>query len=247
MPAEAQLPGGAALPIVYHRARAFFAAFSCPLQPLEALLPEHRLKPIQLWPGKGTLVIAVFDYQETSIGPYREVGLGIPCRYRKTTAVPLLPLLGERWLEDVGYWIVTLPVTTRAADEAGRAIWGYPKYVADIDIQASDERVTCVVSDGGRPVIRAQIDRPGPSKPLRLPLRTYSLLGDELLLTETAIDGAGVIKKLRTSASLALDPHPRNEPLHDLPNEFTGPAEVRWFDEYRLKLDRARVRYRVGV
>ena len=78
-------------------------------------MPEHRLKPISLWPGKGPLVVAVFDYQETSIGPYLEVGIGIPCRYRHTTAVPLLPLLGERWLEDVGYWLVTLPVNTAGA------------------------------------------------------------------------------------------------------------------------------------
>ena len=91
---------GLSLPIVYHRARAFFAAFSCPLAQLTALMPEHRLKPISLWPGKGSLVVAVFDSQETSIGPYLEVGIGIPCRYRHTTAVPLLPLLGERWLEE---------------------------------------------------------------------------------------------------------------------------------------------------
>ena len=146
MPPDNEPHGGLSAPIVYHRARAFFATFSCPLAPLAPLLPEHRLKPISLWPGKGLLVVAVFDYQETTIGPYLEVGIGIPCRYRRTTAVPLFPILGERWLEDVGYWILSLPVTTDAAVQAGRAVWGYPKYLADIDIQASEDRFTCVVS-----------------------------------------------------------------------------------------------------
>src|SRR5262249_40096673 len=145
------------------------------------------------------------------------------------------------------YWIVTLPVTTEAADRAGRAIWGYPKYVADIDLQVTDERVTCVVSEGGRAAIRVQIDCPGKSKQIRLPLRTYSLLGDQLHPTEVAIDGAGIIRKFGLSASLALDPHPRNEAFQELLGERAGPLEVRWFDEYRIKLDRARVRYRLGA
>lgn len=247
MPPEAQPQGGVSLPIVCHRARAYFAAFPCPIKALSALVPDPRIKPISLWPGKGTLTIAIFDYQETSIGPYIEVAIGIPCRFRKTTAVPLLPLLGERWLEDVGHWVLSVPVTTEIAERAGRAVWGYPKYVGDIEIQASDTRVTCVVSEGGNAAIRAQIDRPGPSKLLQLPLRTYSIQGGDLLLTEAAIDGVGVSKNFGLSASLALDPHPRNEALRDLPPELVAPVEVRWFDEYRIKFDRARVRYRLGA
>src|SRR5215471_16495745 len=90
------------LPVVYRRATAYFAAFPCALSAFEGLVPSADLRPLSVWPGTGALVVAVFDYQDTSIGPYGEVGIGIPCRRSVHLAPPLLPLLAERWLEDVG-------------------------------------------------------------------------------------------------------------------------------------------------
>jgi hypothetical protein len=233
------------LPIIYTDASAYFAAFPCPLRAAAALLPDPQLKPIALWPGAACITVAVFDYRETTIGPYGEVGVGIPCRYGRTTAIPLVPLLLERALDDVGYWLVQLPVTTEVANEAGKAIWGYPKFVAGIDIRASDREVECTVSEGGAPVFRATIVRPGPSRPIRMPLRTYSRLDDEIHLAEVAIDGIGRIKKLGAEAALTFEDHPRNAALGELPRSYRGPIEVRWFDQYRIRLDRARAKFRI--
>jgi len=233
-------------PIVYYRARAFLAAFACPGAALERLLPDPRLRPIQAWPGAGLVVAAVFDYQDSSIGPYTSVAIAIPVRYRKSTAIPLLPLLAERWLGDVGEYIVTLPVTTDAAVDSAESVWGYPAYKADIDLQVTGNRVSCVVSERDRAVMHIDIHRPGTPCPKTLPLRTYSRKEDELLFTETEIDGRVSIAHLGLRASLRFDPHPRNEALADLPVTYDRPLEVRWFDEYRLQIDRPRAHYRIG-
>ena len=35
--------------------------------------------------------------------------------------------------EEQGIWVVDLPVTTKEAQAAGIELWGYPKYVTDIE------------------------------------------------------------------------------------------------------------------
>lgn len=235
------------LPILYRASQAWFAVFPAPIRGLTPLLPDPELRPVQVVPGKGAVVLAVFDYTDTSIGPYREVGLGIPCRYRRSTALPLLPMLAERWLDDVGPWVHLLPVTTELANEAGIKNWGFPKFVADITIDADGSRVACTVSEKGERVLTAVIERPGPSAPLRFPLRLYTRLHDELLLTELAVDAVGAVGYLGTKATLQLEQHPRVRALQGLGLDQASPIAVRWFDEYRTALDRARARYRIGV
>jgi hypothetical protein len=236
-----------ALPILYRKARAWFAVFPCPLRGAAAMLPDERLKPAQVIPGKAAIVFAVFDFEDTSIGPYREVGIGIPCRYRRTTAIPLVPLLAEKWLDDVGPFITHMPVTTQAANDAGWKHWGYPKFVAAIDIEADDARMRATVSEEGRPILHVEVERPGPSHRIDFPVRPYSKLGDELLLTEFHVDAVGDIRRLGAKASVRIEDHPRAADLKSLGLDGARPIEVRWCDEYRTELDRARARYRIGV
>jgi hypothetical protein len=56
------------LPILYRASRAWFAVFPAPLRGLSPLLPDPELRPIQVVPGTGAVVLAVFDSTDTSIG-----------------------------------------------------------------------------------------------------------------------------------------------------------------------------------
>jgi hypothetical protein len=235
------------LPIIYRKTRAWMTAFPCSTEAAKALLPDPALRPIEIWPGTSALGVAVYDYVDTSVGPYGEVGLAIPCRYRRSTAVPLLPLLAERWLDDVGHWVELLPVTTEIANYGGRTFWGYPKFVAEITIDATDQKMRCLVAEHGDKILEVEVQRPGPSRPLRFPLRTYSRLEDELLLTELEIDAVGFWKRLGARAKLTLHDHPRVRHLQKLDIRCDRAIEVRWLDELRTSLDRARARYRIGT
>jgi len=235
------------LPIVYRKTRAWIAAFPCSAKAAARLLPDPELQPIQIWPGKSALGVAVYDYIDTSVGAYGEVGLAIPCRYRRSAAVPLLPLLAESWLPDVGHWVELLPVTTEIANYAGRTFWGYPKFVASIRVDATYDSMRCTVSEDERKILEIEVHRPGPSRPLTFPLRTYTKKDDELLLTELAIDAFGSRKRLGARARLTLHDHPRVKHLESLEVRGDRPIEVRWLDELRTSLDRARARYRIGA
>jgi hypothetical protein len=103
----------------------------------------------------------------------------------------------------------------------------------------------CRVNDAGELVFGFEIDRPGPPRPMQFPIRTYSLLDDEIHFTEIEVDAVGSRRFRGARGKLELSVHPR---LKSLPaRQLVGdePLETRWFDEYRLSLDRASARYRL--
>lgn len=75
--------------------------------------------------------ITSFNYFETSIGPYGEIGVGIPVVFDAST-IPVLPLLLESYYPRFGFHVMCLPVTTIRARDTGIGVWGYPKFIADM-------------------------------------------------------------------------------------------------------------------
>jgi hypothetical protein len=83
--------------------------------------------------GKALAMIALFEYRETTIGPYGEIGVGVLVKRRGSSPSLARALVDLRKERDAGLYVINLPVTTEAARSAGRELWGYPKYVAPID------------------------------------------------------------------------------------------------------------------
>jgi hypothetical protein len=97
--------------------------------------------------GKAVVAIYVWEYRDSSIGPYNELGLGIQARRRGTrpSLVKLVRDMGAQ--EDQGIWVVNLPVTTQGAFEAGVEIWGYPKYVSPIETRFEERQAFARLGD----------------------------------------------------------------------------------------------------
>ncbi len=145
---DVPVPGGVVqLPIFYRDACLAQALYLCPFDDVAPKLYGTGLVPVRSWSNKALVGVASFEYRDTSIGPYNEVGVGIACypaRGRNSTNVDLPPfrvfdlLFPRPRQRAVGFYILDLPVTTDAACVAGREIWGYPKFVADIAMAFSD-------------------------------------------------------------------------------------------------------------
>ncbi len=124
--------GPCLLPILYRDAGHFGVFFRADLAKARALLANTSLEP---WPVLGAAMVAIYvwEYRDSSIGPYGEVGLGIQCR-RKGSSPSLVRLITDMGAQnDQGIWVVTLPVTSESALAAGVELWGYPKYVTPIE------------------------------------------------------------------------------------------------------------------
>ncbi len=106
------------------------------------LIPGADFVPLTL-AGKGLAVLCGFEYRDTSIGLYNEVGLAIWVKRPGAPSSPLRALLNPRKAESQATHIVSLPVTTEKACRLGKELWGFPKYLASIrtDFTGPEARV----------------------------------------------------------------------------------------------------------
>src|SRR5215813_10219044 len=106
--------GTCELPILYRDASQFGVFFRIELDRARALLADTTVEP---WPVLGGALGAIYawEYRDSTVGTYNEVGLGIQAR-RKGARPSLVRLgLDMRAQEEQGIWVVDLPVTTQAA------------------------------------------------------------------------------------------------------------------------------------
>ncbi len=95
------------------------------------------LVPVRFFNGKALVSLIFYDYIDVTIGPYQEVTIVIVA-YPESQKKPILPMTkvlfckkGSSW-GTMGGYVLEMPVTTPAARAAGREIWGYPKFLANI-------------------------------------------------------------------------------------------------------------------
>lgn len=138
--------GKCELPLLYRDASQFGVFFRIPLDKAEALLADKSVEP---WPIMGAAMgaIYVWEYRDSTIGPYGEVGLGIQARRRGSRPSVLKLGLDMTAQPDQGIWVVNLPVTTDSAFQAGVELWGYPKYVAPIETRFDAEGARVRLAD----------------------------------------------------------------------------------------------------
>jgi hypothetical protein len=134
--------------------------------------------------GKALAMVCAFDYRETTIGPYGELGIGLLVKRRGARPSLLGALADLRRERDAGLYIVNLPVTTKAARSAGRELWGFPKYETPMEASFKDEGVRFGL--GKELTIRM-----GPSRGIRtpgMPFVLYSVNGGRILRTVVEVD-----------------------------------------------------------
>jgi Acetoacetate decarboxylase (ADC) len=103
------------------------------------------LEPLAVW-RRALALVCVFEYRDTTIGPYNELGGGVYAR-RTGRAPSILKVLRDmRPIEEVGLYVNNLPVNTAAAHAAGVELWGFPKYITPIDTAFEPGGVELVVA-----------------------------------------------------------------------------------------------------
>jgi hypothetical protein len=144
------------LPILYEDASNVIALFDADRRGAEELLAGTGLEPAIVRGERALVGLSFFEYRRTTVGTYNEVGTAIFARrHGERSLVPgLAQMLLPPARRTVGAWVVDLPVTTEAANAAGRELWGYPKFVTRIDFALRGKTFRGVVHDpaGGDPI-----------------------------------------------------------------------------------------------
>ncbi len=244
--------GPVQLPILYHRTRNINAFFMVDTQAVQAALKAvgaGRLQTTCNWGGKTLVALACYEYQDTSIGVYNEIGLAVP-----VVRAGVQPRLSH-WMQtlrdvddpgrEVAFYVLHLPVDTEAACAAGREIWGLPKFVTPIDYGRQDREVDVVLFDPAQPQRRDQAilrltgqlgaSVPGPTL---CPL-LYSQVGGRWLKTTVNARGGGQVYAGR-KLQLRVGPsaHPMAQTLRALGLDGARPWLVLDTDRFQSRLNK---------
>ncbi|MDH2427812.1 acetoacetate decarboxylase family protein [Sphaerisporangium sp. TRM90804] len=168
-----------AMPVEIRDATACAATYLVRADAVRAVLAYCDLDVAEVLPGKALCTLAFIRYDEGDLGSYNEFGVAFSVRppddRRRRTRGPV------SGLRDVlaavsGMFVHWLPVDQRFTMEAGRAIWGFPKELAQIDLRLSSPYKRCLLRKDDRLVLDLLI-RPGvPVVAARTPMDAYSHL-----------------------------------------------------------------------
>jgi hypothetical protein len=158
---EVAIAGQAArVPIFYYDGTAIQAVFVARLGALRRLMPDPRFSPARLAPGLGAVAVTCFEYRDTDIGPYNELAISVvlnePWFLPNLPGLALASSLRRRQLHA---WVQHLPVTTEIARAGGVDFYNYPKFIAGIDFQESEERRVCRLSEGAEHILTLSGER----------------------------------------------------------------------------------------
>jgi acetoacetate decarboxylase len=132
--------GPVGLPILYRDGSTLVIGYRVDPAIAMSILGGLPLEPFVML-GRALVLVCLFEYRDTTIGSYNEICIGIYVRRAGTAPSLWSVLYNQRKIEDMGMYVVNLPVSSRAALTAGVEIWGFPKYVTGIATSFQPDRI----------------------------------------------------------------------------------------------------------
>jgi Acetoacetate decarboxylase (ADC) len=208
------------LPIHYHDDEFTSSLHTASYESVAAELPSDLIRPARWVNGRALISVAAFRYRSATctapdgtvrqLTPYAEVS--VAAVVTRGPAPRLLPVLSPR----VQVFVLQLPVTTLEASDLGTALWGFPKFVADMAFIEDPAFRQVTVSEGNEHVLTLTVLPSGPALPDQQPHIVYSALGDELIETVVPMAGFRQIRLGARSGRLELGEHPVGKYLRRL-------------------------------
>lgn len=206
-----------AMPVQVRVATAFMGVFSVPIAPAQSLIAHTGLEILQFRPGRGLCTLVFVDYVDGDLGPYNEFGVCFLVRDHEQRGKGLLQDLRQLTRGGAGALIHRLPVDGEFTLAAGRGIWGFPKTLAEFDVDhRSGTKCGSVSSDGT--LIAELTVAPGislPGKGIAASLAAYSHLDGVTRRTTWDMNPSGV-RTRPGGATLKLGTHPIADELRSL-------------------------------
>ncbi|GLP97975.1 acetoacetate decarboxylase family protein [Paraferrimonas sedimenticola] len=174
-------------PTLYGNVSCAIGIFLCDYDKAKALLPHPKMKPVAMPKGRALVTFSCYEYRNVSgIAPYNEIAMTIPVMIDPSVNVPVLPVLMDKLFRKFGYYVFHMPVTSLENRIRGNNIWGLPKVVNRIDIEAdAQQSVTQAFDEDGNSYFRLTVPTQGAKQAFDVRSNLYSQLGSQLLQSPT--------------------------------------------------------------
>ncbi|MGY1730987.1 acetoacetate decarboxylase family protein [Geodermatophilus sp. SYSU D01045] len=215
------MTGPVRLPLAYHDAAVASTYHLASAAAVAALLPRDGgrplLRPLALPGGRTPVAVHAFRYRTVTwtdpdggthaLAPYGEVGV---------TAAVVAGRAVRGGRPAVGGFVLQLPVTSREARDLGRAEWGLPKWLGDMDFLDEPGRQRVRLSEAGAGVLVHTVRARGPALRGSRARTLWSVRGGRLLETRIPVLARWQARPGPGGADLVLGEHPVADALRAL-------------------------------
>jgi hypothetical protein len=203
------------IPVEVRDASAATASFHVPAPAAQDLIDYSGLRVAEPLPGRAMCSLAFVAYADGDLGPYHELALAFLVRVPGAGSASAVGKMREMAKGKIGAFVHQLPVNQPFTLEAGRSIWGFPKFLADIDLDLSGVTKRCTLRADGEFVLGLEV-RPGLPMPSKgTSLDAYSFTDGVLRRTAWTLEPKGV-RGRPGGATLTLGDHPIAKELRTL-------------------------------
>ncbi|GED99914.1 acetoacetate decarboxylase [Gordonia spumicola] len=209
------------MPVDIRSARCFMAGFSASTSAVSRAIGERGdsdLRPLQIRPGRTMCMLVFVDYVDGDLGPYNEFGVCFLVEDPAVGRTSTLRALSSLVKGDAHALIHELPVDGDFTLAAGRGIWGFPKILADFDVDHSAAVKSGRVSEGGRLIAELDVRRGigVPDSSSEAVLQSYSQLDGVTRRTPWRLTSTTGTRTRLGGATLRLGDHPIADDLRRL-------------------------------
>lgn len=117
------------IPVYYYDNSSLTVIHTASTARVRPYLPDPRMHPLEVAPGRCLVAFTAFEYRKTDIDPYNEFSIAILINFDKTV-IPGLSVLRQLLSNAFHAYVWHLPVTTEIARYGGVELYGYPRRVA---------------------------------------------------------------------------------------------------------------------
>ena len=181
------------------------AIFLCSLDAAQELMPHPQVRPVRALKKHAVMAVSCYEYKNVlGIPPYNEIAFTIAVDVEKEKSPVLLPLMRNNYS---GYFVFSMPVTSRENCLRGNVIWGLPKVTQEIDIDATGGEVYTKAYENGKEYFRLRVPKEGKITPMDETTYLFPKLNGVVHRAQTNFKGSFLIAK-----NLGVLLNPRKKP-----------------------------------
>jgi hypothetical protein len=141
------------LPVEVRQATAAVAYYLVSARAAQRLIEPSGLRIAQTLPGRTVCTIGSMEYIDGDLGQYHEVGVSFFVHEPNARELPIIGTMLGMARGGLPVYIHQLPVDGEFTRDAGCTIWGYPKFMSQINVTREGGVETTRLSADGQHVL----------------------------------------------------------------------------------------------
>lgn len=184
-------------------------AFLVNAKAAQAMIADSGFRVIELFPGKAILQLLCVDYRENDLGDYNEGAIILPVLTPgETKPFPFFGPILRMSKGTMGNYVYRMPVDQAFTTHAGRYIWGFPKWVARIDIEFGEKQAVGTFYDEGELVYGISAKTGGNAVAQQQRAASLAIRDDKAWKTFGTTEGSGLTFSLGGKMPHIGEKHP---------------------------------------